>query len=154
MSVDLEVIKDEKFQAYVINKKIPFPIMLEKAGYEDYSYDGKCYCPFHDNYESPAGKIYHDKEGDTLWCFSEQKRYYPADVLRKNLMKGKSVASIFSNLWGKLSEDTRQALYDNYDKPIDMLPEMWVNNRAKLDLFKQGTIDINQHLYLVRQCLS
>jgi hypothetical protein len=42
MTVD---IRDKRFMEFVINALIPFPIMLENAGYEDYSYDGKVYCP-------------------------------------------------------------------------------------------------------------
>ena len=47
MSIDQESLNNERFQTYVINRMIPFPKMLEKAGYEDYSYEGKCFCkPF------------------------------------------------------------------------------------------------------------
>lgn len=44
MSETFQIEKDERFQSYVINRLIPFPKMLERAGYEDYSYDGKCFC--------------------------------------------------------------------------------------------------------------
>lgn len=39
------VIEDEKFQRFVVNLMIPFPVMLEQAGLTGYSYNGKCFCP-------------------------------------------------------------------------------------------------------------
>lgn len=151
--MNIEVTNNERFQAHVINHVIPFPKMLEQAGFDDYSYDGKCYCPFHDNFDTPAAKIYHDSTGDTLWCFSEQKRYYPADVLKKGMIKQKSVASIFNRLWGKLSESDRQELINTYDKPLDPTPEIWKENEQKLQLFKNGKLNVQTHIELMRQCL-
>lgn len=41
---------------------------------------GKCFCPFHDNTDSPAAKIYDDH----LTCFGAcQRSYYPYDFLKK-----------------------------------------------------------------------
>lgn len=39
------VCEDEKFQKYVVNAVIPFPVMLKRAGLSGYSYEGKCFCP-------------------------------------------------------------------------------------------------------------
>lgn len=44
MSMNLDTVNDERFKSYVINRMIPFPKMLEKAGFEGYSYEGKCFC--------------------------------------------------------------------------------------------------------------
>lgn len=107
--------------------------------------------PFHDNYESPAAKIYHDKMGDTLWCFSENRRYYPADVLKKKLMKGNSVASIFFNIWKQLNKEAKESLVAAYDKPVDIIPEAWKENQDKLELFKAGKIDILTHINIIRR---
>ena len=144
------IIDDLKFKAYVVDKVTPFPKILEKAGYEGYSYEGKCFCPFHDNYESPAAKIYHDSNGDTLWCFSESKRYRPSDVLRRNLMKGNSIDSVFSRLWPRLSESKQQALIDSYGIPINIIPQTWQDNQDALSLFKQGKVNIAQHITLMK----
>ena len=41
---------------------------------------GKCYCPFHDNTDSPAAKVYDDK----LVCFGAcQRSYFAYDFLQK-----------------------------------------------------------------------
>ena len=41
---------------------------------------GKCFCPFHDNSDSPAAKIYDNK----LVCFGScQRSYFPYDFLHK-----------------------------------------------------------------------
>lgn len=41
---------------------------------------GKCLCPFHDNTDSPAAKVYDNR----LVCFGAcQRTYYPYDFLKK-----------------------------------------------------------------------
>lgn len=46
----------------------------------DYPPRGKCFCPFHDNTDSPAAKVYDGK----LVCFGAcQRSYFPYDFLRK-----------------------------------------------------------------------
>ncbi len=41
---------------------------------------GKCFCPFHDNTDSPAAKVYDDH----LTCFGAcQRSYFPYDFLVK-----------------------------------------------------------------------
>lgn len=44
MSMNLETVNDARFQSFVLNRMIPFPIMLERAGFDGYSYEGKCFC--------------------------------------------------------------------------------------------------------------
>lgn len=39
------VVNDTRFQQFVINLLIPFPVILNQAGFDGYSYNGKCYCP-------------------------------------------------------------------------------------------------------------
>lgn len=70
------------------------------------------------------------------------------------MIKGKSVTSIYTNLWRQISDSTKETLIDNYSNPISIIPEMWTENKPKLELFKQGKIDIGQHIYLLRQCLE
>lgn len=149
----METVDNERFQEYVVNRMIPFPKMLEQAGYEGYSYEGKCFCVFHDNENTPSAKLYHDKTGDTLWCFSEQKRYYPSDVLKRKLMKGKTVSSIFSRLWPRLSEETQSKLIDDFGAPVDFTPQAWKDNQEELKLFFQGKKSFSEHLMLLEESL-
>lgn len=69
-------------------------------------------------------------------------------------MRGKTVTGIFTNLWRKLDESQQENLIEAYDKPIDVIPEVWTQNEEKLYLFKKGVINIEQHVYLLRECLK
>lgn len=109
--------------------------------------------PFHDNTNSPAAKIFHDKNGDTLWCFAEQKRYYPSDVLKRKMIKGKSVSSIFSKLWGKLNDSVQNKLIDDFGSPIEYTPQAWKDNEDKLKDFYLGKTSFIEHLSLIESSL-
>jgi len=68
----------------VVNKKYSLPKLLKQLYPENsYEYGRPCFCPFHDNTNTPAAVIYDDVEGDNLWCYSEHKMYRATDVLNK-----------------------------------------------------------------------
>ena len=148
-----DIYSDYKFQKYVVDAVIPFPVMLRQAGLNGYSYDGKCFCPFHENYETPAAKLFKDSRGDTLFCFSEHKIYKPSDVIKVGLLK-KSVEEVFKRLWSQLSEDKKEKLVELYDKPIDYIPQAWKDNKEILDKFKLGEVTFEQHLIYIRDSLD
>lgn len=58
-------------------------VSLKDAWYESFGEKlpyGKCYCPFHDNTDSPAAKVYDNK----MVCFGAcQRSYFPYDFLIK-----------------------------------------------------------------------
>lgn len=124
---------------------IPFPVILARAGFEDYNYDSKVYCPFHENYDTPSAKLYHDSRGDTLFCFSEQRRYKPSDVLVKGLLE-QSLYSIFYNIWKQLSTDKREKVLSLYGSPVDYIPDSWKENEENLARFRVGETSYRQHL--------
>lgn len=149
----MEELRDDKFQRFVINVIIPFPVMLDKAGLEGYNYDGKCFCPFHDNYDSPAAKLYKNPTGDNLFCFSERRQYKPSDVIDKGLLK-KSLQHVFNNIWKQLTEDKKEYILQLYSEPIDFVPQKWKDNKHLLDLFKNGEDSFTQHIEIIRKCLE
>lgn len=143
---------DERFKKFVINCMIPFPVMLEQAGYEGYSYDGKCFCPFHENYNTPSAKLFKDERGDTLYCFSEQRLYKPTDLIDKGLVKT-PVERLFKRLWSQLSQESKDKLQDLYDKPIDVIPDSWKERDRDLLKFKLGETSFEQHLEIIKEAL-
>lgn len=147
----VEAVDDRGFKEFVINCLVPFPVMLTQAGLEGYNYNGKCFCPFHVNTETPAAKLYRDGErGDTLFCFSEQKVYHPVDVLKKGLLN-KQVSTIFQRLWDRCDDKKREELIELYGKPIDYIPDSWKQNQHLLDKFRAGETTFAQHLsFLVK----
>lgn len=145
---------DRDFMYYVIDRKIPFPLILEKAGYEDYDYYGNVYCPFHDNTDTPAGKLFNDEKGDKLFCFSERRMYRPSDVLKEGLLKMR-VEKIFFRLWNnKLSEEEKSVFREQFGEEEDFLTEEFKNIVKKLEEFKRDNIDYQDYQKLVIEAVN
>ncbi len=112
-----------KFQEYVINSKIPFEVILRRAGIS-LNYQGNLYCPFHDNEVTPAAKLYRNEDGDCIFCFSERRIYRPADAIKRGIIKA-NMGVIFQRLWSRLSEAEKNRLQVDYGKPVNIFPEGW-----------------------------
>jgi len=68
-----------------INEHLPIEDYLEQLGV-DIAPNGKCFCPFHHNVNTPAAKVYTSEQsgnGGRLYCYSERKSYTPYDVIKK-----------------------------------------------------------------------
>lgn len=114
MSIDVnKLIEDKKFVEYAINRTIPLSQMFKQVGYE-FSDEHNVYCPFHENEDTPAGKIYHNDDGiDTLFCFSERKVFKAVDFIKKEIINTR-VETIFYKVWRQLTEEQQQYLVDSY----------------------------------------
>ena len=142
------------FMKYVINKVIPLPVILEKAGFEDgYNYTGNVYCPFHDNTDTPAAKIFQDEDGDRLFCFTERRIYKSSDVIEEGLLKVK-LAKIFNRLWKQLSEDRKENLREQYGQPKSYLTDEFKEIIEDMEDFKRGKIDFEDYLGLVLDAME
>lgn len=67
-----------------INNNLPIEQYLEELGI-DIPPNGKVFCPFHHNVNTPAAKVYLSEEagnGGRLYCYSERRSYTPFDVIR------------------------------------------------------------------------
>lgn len=153
----MEVV-DTAFQEFVINVIVPFPVILERAGFErGYSYDRKVYCPFHSNTDTPAAKIYRSERGDTLFCYSSQHQYRPVDVIKKQvncfgepmtpLLKA-NIYSVFNKIWMQLTPEKQQSLADLYGKPVDVIPDSFKQCKD-LDKFKSGELSYSEMMNLL-----
>lgn len=151
--MNIQQIFETEFMEYVINRLLPFPILLKQVNEHRYSYDRKCYCIFHNNFDTPAAKIYHNKDGDYLFCFSEQKQYRPADVFRKKLIS-RRLDQVFYKLWEQLSPERQQMLIEEKGIVVDRIPQKWKDANEVLGLFKQGQIPFDKHLILVVNALD
>jgi len=110
-----------------------------------------CFCPFHENHNTPSAAIYDDDKGQTLYCFSERKLYTVVDVF-KDLMHY-DVYELGSRLWLSMS-DTEQDIWlaqhgqhdlrTAFDKPESKdLPE---KAKQSAGLYKSKKISINEFL--------
>lgn len=81
--------------------------ILYKYNPEGYYQAGQnCFCPFHDNSNTPSASIY-DNEGITsLYCFSERRLYTSADAIE--ILLNKDVYEIAKRLWDRMSDAEKQ----------------------------------------------
>lgn len=71
------------------------------SGSNSYHVGQTCYCPFHDNTNTPAATIFDDDNGERLFCFSEKKQYTSADALEK--LMHYDVYELGQKLWNSMS---------------------------------------------------
>lgn len=136
------------FKKYVIDLMVPFPTILAAAGVEvDY---GSVYCPFHDNTDTPAARLYSNEDkGDTLYCWAEQRVYRPSDVLTKKLLPA-SLDTIFERVWKRLPAVSRVTLMDSYERPATDISDVEVNSLLeKLAGFRAGEYSLQKLLSLL-----
>jgi len=112
-----------------------------------------CYCPFHDNVNSPAAAIYDDDNGERLFCFSERKMYTSADALE--VLLNYDVYNIGLKLWQSMSPlektdwlsthgkvDLAEAFKSKKEEPKEKNLELEV----KAQKFKTGKISLSELL--------
>ncbi len=140
-----ELEQDYKFVRFIINRVVPFSYILKKLGHSD-NIGGGIFCPFHDDENHPSAKVYRDRDGDRLWCFSENKMFRPADAIRLKLLKT-SYSTVFNGIWSRLPEHRQEELLKDYEEFSQLdksafLPEGWDDLYKELEKFKYGSIGI------------
>jgi hypothetical protein len=137
----------------LILDKVNLIEVLNKVNPDEYYEEGRpCFCPFHDNENTPAAAIYGDDDYMTLYCFSERKLYTVIDALEKLL--GVDPYIIGERLWSKLSDNEKsdwllnnksEQLRSSFDEDIEK-----DDNDNKLDIYKEkyksGKITIQEFL--------
>jgi len=108
-----------------------------------------CFCPFHENHNSPAASIYDDEKGETLYCFSERKLYTVVDVF-KDLMHY-DIYDLGNSLWKSMSEAEQQAWlisHNAYDQAFDKkeIKPLSKELRKSIELYKSNKINLNEML--------
>lgn len=131
----------------LLKTKLSLVKALEKQNPDSYYTIGRpCYCPFHDNTDSPAAAIYENDGIESLYCFSERKLYTVVDVLAQNY----DIYSIAQSLWAAMTPAEQEqflALHPEDDfanafsnvKTVEVSLEL---EKAK-QLYKYNKISIN-----------
>lgn len=116
-----------------------------------YQYGRPCFCPFHDNTDTPAAALYQGKAGDydSLYCFSEQRQYTSVDALKK---MGRNVFDEGAKIWKSMSKYEQE----NYLQHIGHVnyANIFGNKTAETDYesrvndqqFASGTITLTTYL--------
>ena len=135
-----ELINDKKFVRFVINKYLPIHKLFEMIE-QRWSYDYNVFCPFHDNHDTPAARLY--KDSNTLYCFSEQKGYRPSDFIEKELINAR-LESVFYKLWRQLDDYTKEEVLNNYNLDSDYQSTEFKEALPQLEKFKTGEITLSE----------
>lgn len=68
-----------------INNNLPIEDYLSQLDI-DLPPNGKCFCPFHHNVNTPAAKVYTSEQagnGGRLYCYTERRSYTVYEVIRR-----------------------------------------------------------------------
>ena len=129
------MIKDLNFIKYIINYFSDMPKLLRGLDI-DIPFNGSVYCPFHENYNTPAAKVYKDASGYCLFCFNEHRIYKSFDIIKD--LYNYNVYDVFNYIWSSLSDKDKQYFIDSFgemDTDIITVPCL-----DALDAFRLGRI--------------
>ena len=118
---------NKAFEKFVINYYGDLPKILKNLDIE-VQFNGLFFCPMHDNYNTPAAKLFKDENGWCFYCFSEHRIYNTYDIY-KEIYKT-NMKQLFNNLWEKLSESDKSLMKDKFGEFSDS------GDIENLDLFK------------------
>jgi len=112
----------------LVDEKLDISEVLSRINPDEFYQAGQnCFCPFHDNQDTPSAAIY-DNEGIVkLWCFSEKKLYGSSDALE--LLAKKNIFAIADKIWNAMSEGDRH---------------LWLNDHAYADYGSLFSTNSNQ----------
>ena len=102
---------NRQFERFVINYYGDLPTLLKKLDVH-IQHNGLFLCPMHDNYNTPAAKIFKDENGWAFYCFSEQKQFATYDVYKE--IYGYNMKVVFRELWSQLSEGQQALMKDKF----------------------------------------
>lgn len=87
-----------------------------------------CFCPFHENTETPSAAIYDNEGSESLYCFSEKRQYKVTDALEK--LFNYDVYALGMALWNKMSDlDKKRFITEHPDS--DNFGEMFSTKEEK-----------------------
>ena len=132
--------ENKLFKIFVINYYGDLPKILQDLDIE-IPHNNLIFCPMHDNYNTPAAKIFKDSTGWHFYCFNEQKQFGTYDVYKQ--VYNLNMDYVFQQLWSKLSEEDKAHMFDLFgETDEDSSPE-------NLDLFlgfKSGSLSYTRLL--------
>ena len=89
-------------------------------------YNTNCFCPFHENHNSPAAKMYEDEDTGliVLHCFTERRRYTTYDYVKIILVERKKrYKDVWDFLEKNLSEQNLRELVHLAKKKVALEDE-------------------------------
>jgi len=142
----------------LVKQKYSLIKALQKVNPEgNYQVGQTCFCPFHDNQNTPSASIYDDDKGQTLYCFSEQKLYTVNDVFTK--LMNRDIYEVGNSIWKQMSDEEQYEwlIKNSSDQtaeafsrptPKELSPEakksieLFKNKKIKLDTLLEKLIEV------------
>jgi hypothetical protein len=106
MDMSNELLSNTKLELNVIDYFCTFEYLLSYIGTSWPMITHPCYCPFHDNTNSPAAKFYKEEHNEHIFCFAENKLYKPHHLLTLGIVPF-TVSHVFSAIWQNLSNEEK-----------------------------------------------
>lgn len=120
-------------ERYIINKYISMPKLFDYLGI-DYRINANMYCPFHDNFDTPAAHLYADENGYRLWCFADYKMYGSWNVY-KTFIPTINTNKLALEIYNKMTiEQQKQLILD-----------LGIENENDIIPYKQALIDFKSN---------
>lgn len=102
-------------------------------------------CPFHDNKNTPSARIYRDENGETLYCYSEQRLFRPSDLILKKVVD-ETLIKRFMMIYPRLSKVERELSSEAFEK-VDQDRLKLIDNKD----FREGRISCQEFLKYIRE---
>jgi len=107
------------FKIFVINYYGNLPKILKDIDI-NVQPNGLMMCPMHDNYNTPAAKLFKDQTGWHFYCFNEQRQFGTYDVYQH--VYNLNMEYVFNDLWSKLTKAEQSQMYDIFGEFDDNAP--------------------------------
>lgn len=143
--------KDRRILRAIINSDFTFAD-LDPAYQGVDSNTGNIFCPFHDNYNSPAAKMYYDeKRGiQVIHCFKEGRNFTPFDFVERVLCRKretyKDVENFLEQHYSKEELDQRYSLIrknavelgnENFEKKVEYIDNVFNESDSTEDYIER-----------------
>ena len=126
------------FKRFVIDYYGDLPKILENLDIV-VQRNGLMMCPMHDNYNTPAAKLFKDQTGWHFYCFNEQRQFGTYDVYQQ--IYNLNMDFVFQQLWSQLSKFEQSQMFDIFGEYDDSAP---LENIQTYEKFKYGQINYQQ----------
>ena len=126
------------FKRFVIDYYGDLPKILENLDIV-VQRNGLMMCPMHDNYNTPAAKLFKDQTGWHFYCFNEQRQFGTYDVYQQ--IYNLNMDFVFQQLWSQLSKFEQSKMFDIFGEYDDNAP---LENIQTYEKFKYGQINYQQ----------
>lgn len=137
-----KLLEDAKFVNYVVDRFIPFKLIYKMVDM-DYKDMGNNMCIFHDNTNTPSAKVYHNDNGDSLYCYSEQRSYKPSSAFRKGIINHR-IESIAYNILKQFSDEQIKSLIDDYGQGLETFEMFSDDELTLLGKFKAKEMNVDE----------